>query len=497
MNYGRIIWRGIIFSIVFILITPTVLSSEKNMDINYQYNSFNARKFMQNIDISSLLQATLYTTCGEIHKTNQIIFGLYNDIDVDGNDDTGIDGKDIRIQYILLPWFSMGDSLSFGVNFVINIERLCNEIKDKDFTAKIKLDNVEIGFRSPIASINEIPKKLQLSSLIFLRLLDSTYGFTFSTNPYYSSTVNENMLVFFVSYNDSSDKQEYMFSFEPTVATEITISSTKDPRMWKYSFKRNPERGTTLIAHITKEEISDIKDTIVTIRNLPKEISFAFSITPFKRDGGKIIYQSENTYSTELQIESNKLGICRYATIKNPPKEIYAEWIPTKNNGYLKLITNSTGTSLTLQDKLVNPTVNISLENIGNTDFISHWNLTNPGTLRVIRNSSVNLVIHAFIEEWETKINTSLLHNLNIKWDVNKTGYIFCDTNWKSIKTVDILIKAQSIGVKIKADTFKAEDFQLNWDEEWNRTSIGTIDFLSISIDLYLNDVWYHIWPWI
>ncbi|RLF40748.1 MAG: hypothetical protein DRN12_04695, partial [Thermoplasmata archaeon] len=429
----------------------------------------------------------------------RISFGTYNDLDVDDDENTGVNGKDIRVQYILLPWFSTENGLSVGLNLVLNIDRLGEEIKNNDFTAYIRLDNIKIGFRSPNITGSEMPLKLQLSSIVFLNLLDSTYGFKLLSNPYYTSDINGKTLSFFATYDDSSNKQKYTFSLKPAVSTDITISSTKEPGVWSYSFRRNSNIETILETHIVRHSLGDTKDTIITIKYLPREISFRFSIQPFKRNGGKILYQSENDYSTEIKIESNNIGRCRYATIKNPPREIYTEWIPSRDTGYLKLITESQGsTSITLQDKLVDPTINISLEDIGNVDFKSYWNLTNPGTFRIIRNSSMNLVIHSFIEEWETRLNiTSLSKNLDIKWNINTSGYVFYDTNLESIKTADILIKTNNIGIKTKADIFKAEDFQLNWTNNWNITSSGRIEFSIVSIDVYLNGIWYHIWPWI
>ena len=495
---GRNIWRGIIVLItISLLLAPIVSSLGDITPIDYHSKSSDTRKILQ--DISTLLQAKLYTKCDNISKTYQITFGTYNKIDVDNDNNTGVNGRDIEAQYLLLPWFSTENGLSIGINLILNIDRLGDEIKDKDFTTYIRIDNIEIGFRSPNITGSEIPEKLQLSSIIFLNLLDSTYGLKFTSNPYYSSNINKKTILFFTKYNDSSTRQEYIFSLEPAVSTEIKISSTKDPGIWEYSFKRNLNIDTILKTHIIRHSLDDTKDTIMTIKHLPKEISFKFSIQPFKKNGGKIVYQSKNEYTTEIQIETNKTGRCGYAIIRNPPKEIYAEWIPTKNSGYLKLMTQSTGTtSITLQDQLINPTINISIENIRNVDFKSYWNLTNPGTFKIIRNSSINLIIHSFIEEWETRINiTSLSKNLDIKWKLNTTGYIFYDTNLESIKTVDILIKTNTIGIRTKADIFKAEDFKLNWDENWNIINSGRIDFSTISIDVYLNGIWYHIWPWI
>ncbi len=499
---GENVWRGMVLLITISLLSAPIVSSlGYTNSINYttstnHYKPFDTRKILQNI--STLLQTELYTICDNISKIHQITFGTYNEIDVDNDENTGVNGKDIKVQYLLLPWFSTENGLSIGINLILNIDQLGEEIKDKDFTTYIKINNIEIGFRSPHIAESEIPEKLQLSSTIFLNLLDSTYGLKFTSNPYYSSNINKKTILFFTKYNDSSTRQEYIFSLEPAVSTEIKISSTKDPGIWEYSFKRNSNINTILKTHIIKHSLEDTKDTIMTIKYLPREISFKFSIQPFKKNGGKILYQSKNDYTTEIQIESNKTGKCRYTIIKNPPKKIYAEWIPTKNNGYLKLITQSTeATSITLQNQLINPTINISLKNIRNVDFKSYWNLTNPGTFKIIRNSSINLDIHSFIEEWETRINiTSLSKNLDIKWKLNTTGYIFYNTNLESIKTVDLLIKTNTIGIRTKADIFKAEDFKLNWDENWNITSSGRIDFSTISIDIYLNGKWYHIWPW-
>jgi len=69
-------------------------------------------------------------------------------------------------------------------------------------------------------------------------------------------------------------------------------------------------------------------------------------------------------------------------------------------------------------------------------------------------------------------------------------GYVKVKLNLERVNLID------SSNIVFEADIFKAEDFQLNWTNDWNITSSGRIEFSIASIDIYLNGIWYHIWPW-
>jgi len=50
------------------------------------------------------------------------------------------------------------------------------------------------------------------------------------------------------------------------------------------------------------------------------------------------------------------------------------------------------------------------------------------------------------------------------------------------------------------SQTFKSNDFAVHWTlwppQDINVYFTGLVDFISISIDVYLFNQWLHLWPW-
>ena len=74
-----------------------------------------------------------------MEKSTEVSFGVLNDIDVDNNPNTGVNGADIRVQYLLLPWIEFDPILAIGGLFTISVERLGEEIKDADFRVAMEV----------------------------------------------------------------------------------------------------------------------------------------------------------------------------------------------------------------------------------------------------------------------------------------------------------------------------------------------------------------------
>lgn len=471
---------------------------------------FNTRNIIQNIfqknndgDPVNIFTGVLHTTCDSVEKTTEITFGIYNEIDVDDDENTGVNGKDIRVQYLILPWIYFDPDFMFGVLFTVSVERIGEEIKDKNFNATVHLndDKLILGYGSPAQTGSEIPESIRISSLIFFKPSDETHGLKFYVDPVYSSPENDNILTFFASYEEDTMKRMYSFSFNPAVETQITISSTKNPEVWEYLFTRDTPQETTVTAQFVKIVNGEKKETQVTIDPLPDMFSFTFALTPFTEGGGSFLYQSATMYDIKLLITSDDLGICKYALIQDLPRMVYAEWIPTKNNGYYHLIVDSDGTNIILRDSLDNTTVNLTVNDLKSINITAHWNLTNPGNFTVKKDPSLHIDLDVIIGEWEAKLDAEpVAEDISVEWYTNVTGFLAYDTNWQPLNEIDLLIKGSELGIRTLAETFKAEDFRLNWTiwppVEWNIKTSGKIDFISIVIEIYIDGEWYHLWPW-
>ncbi|RLF45392.1 MAG: hypothetical protein DRN17_02690, partial [Thermoplasmata archaeon] len=111
----------------------------QNGELNYrQYNDNDVKKIIPDVKklniLPKMFDMHIYTKCGDVEKNTSIIYGLLFPIDVDDNSNTGENGKDIKVRFLILPYLSQknfGWVLSFSI--VMDVERLGNEIKDEDF----------------------------------------------------------------------------------------------------------------------------------------------------------------------------------------------------------------------------------------------------------------------------------------------------------------------------------------------------------------------------
>jgi hypothetical protein len=170
-------------------------------------------------------------------------------------------------------------------------------------------------------------------------------------------------------------------------------------------------------------------------------------------------------------------------------------------NGFYSLDIKSTGTDIIVQNSLTNPSINLKVNNLGNFNFDTYWNLSNPGDLTVYKKSDLAIDLDFNIGEWVAKLKTQPTADyISTKWLIDTTGYLAFDTNLQSLGTIDILIKDEDHGLQTIGDRVKAEDWRIDWTlwplQELNLARTGTLTFTSISMALYYNHGWHHLWPW-
>jgi len=494
----------------FISPISTEINLEKQNEKGYmKEDSFNGKMLLKQLFFGrnnelqlNLFTSTITTTCDEVEKSAEINFGLLNNLDVDNDENTGIDGKDIRVQYLILPYIQTSPELAIGAIFSVTVELLGEEISDKEFSlsASIADNTLTVGYESPEESSNKIPNRIQLSSILFIQLSDKTIGFIVNMNPSYESGQNEKEIILFAGYDDSNVKRYYSFGFQPATETQITICSTLDPNKWEYTFAKDSPYDTTFTAKMTKTVDDITKETTLTIDSLPDEISFELALTPFSSEGGSIEYQSDTMYDISVLVETNDIGQCKYAVIKNTPRTLFAEWLPSKVNGFYHVDIDSDGTTIYLLNTLNEPTINLSLNDLSTVDLTAFWNLTNPGNFEVFKDPSLHIDLDILFDEWEANIDAEpTAEHIYFSWKSNVSGFLTLDTDQLPLSNIDLLVKGPENGISIFGETLAADDFHLEWTvwplTEFYVDKTGWIDFFSISIDIYVNDQWYHIWP--
>jgi hypothetical protein len=206
-------------------------------------------------------------------------------------------------------------------------------------------------------------------------------------------------------------------------------------------------------------------------------------------------------YDIELRVDSDQLGLCRYAYLKNTPRRIFARWIPKLIDGEYHIEIDSDGSDFYLKDTEIAPTVNLEINDLETIDIDAYWNLTNPGDFTVYKNNDLNVELDFNIQSWVTQLTAEpIAKYIATTWDIASTGYVTYDTNWEPFSQVNLLIKAALIGLHINSQTFKSEDFGVYWTlwppQDLYVATTGWIDFLTLTINVYLFNTWVHLWPW-
>jgi hypothetical protein len=454
---------------------------------------------------SNLFTGNIYTVCDGVEKTTQVSLGDHNNIDVDDDFNTGINGADIQVQYMLLPLIQFTDEIIIGLIFTISIERIGEEIKNSDFTAYAEIEfqgrTIQYGFSSPSNIGNAIPNSTSVSFMFLFYLTQGKRGFSFYIEPKYDGGNDGKILELFANYDSGIIKREYLIEFNPAIETQIDLISTNNEGQWEYFFTKHSSTDSRVTTTLTTVEENVKKDLTFIVDKLPSQYMFNLAITPFRNGGGYFLYESSNSYDLEFLLTSSQFGPCRYITIKNTPKRIIAEWLPTIQNGEYHLEIETVETDLIFQDDLNNPTINLNINNLGNIDFDIYWNLTNPGSFTLNRDIDLDIDLNFLIENWSIELQAKPNANkIDTKWLIDTTGYLLIDTDFESFAEMDLLIKDENLGLHTDGKTFKSQDWRIDWTLwppiEWNLQTQGIIEFSSISIDLFLNGGWLHLWPW-
>jgi hypothetical protein len=469
--------------------------------LQYRYKTVS----QENLLPTGLLSSIVSTNCDGVEKSTEVAFGIMNNIDVDNNPNTGVNGADIQVQYLLLPWMEFDPVLAVGGLFTISVERLGEEIKDADFQVamEVKFDTntIRIGYHSLKEEGNEIPDITQVSFILLFALTEKTKGFGIYFDPTYNSGNQGKNIELFAESNDGTTQQSISMTFNPAIDIQFKLMSTKKKGQWQYHFTRMSSLNSRVTIQTTTKENGQEKDVTLIIDKLPQILSFTLELTPFGPQGGSLLYESNEMYDIELTVTSNQLGICRYATIQNTPTRVFAQWTPTVLDGFYSIDIESTGTDLIVQNSLTNPPIILKVNNLGNFNFATYWNLSNPGDFTVYRKSDLAIDLDFKIGEWAAKLKAQPTADyISTKWLVDTTGYLAVDTNLQSLGTIDLLIKGEDLGLQTIGDTVKAEDWRIDWTlwplQELNLARKGSLTFASISMDLYYNYGWHHLWPW-
>jgi hypothetical protein len=510
----------LVASILFLAILTPIISSKSNIESssNEEKKTKNRIGFVRILNNilgrilsnrpkllpSGIFDSNIHTSCDGVEKDTTIMLWSASEIDVDDDPGTGNEnGADVKVQYNIYPWFEISTDIGFGLIFSLKITRLGEEIKESDFSISLEVggNTLKLGYWSPSETGNAIPDETTVSLKIFFYIFQRTRGFNLNIEPIYSDGNENKKIELYSELNIDTIQQRSSIGFDPAIVTDVSFVSTKRLGVWTYDFHRESSQQSEVTTTFTTTDSGLTRETILTIDKLPKDLEFSLGITPIAAGGGSFLYESSEMYDIELKIIGNNLINSLYSLLRNTPRRMYAEWIPTFDNGEYHLDIESDGTDFIIRDTEVNPFVNLEVKGIETVDLDAYWNFTNPGTFTVYKNNELNVGLDFSIGTWIAQLNAQPTANfVEATWLIDNSGYLTIDTNWEPISTLDLLIKGPSVGLHTIGESFKAEDFEIDWTlwppQEFDLTINGLVDFISVSIDLYLIDTWYHLWPW-
>ncbi|HEC95143.1 MAG TPA: hypothetical protein ENI45_04165 [Thermoplasmatales archaeon] len=455
--------------------------------------------------LEGFLNIEIHTRCDATEKSRKLSLFTPDAIDIDNNNATGIDGKDIEAQVILFPWIELEPDIAIGFIVSLSVQRLGEEIKDKNVSVSLNITigdtRIQLGYLSPDKPGNEVPESVTTTFMPLLYPFQQGIGFRLALIPQYDNGDQGNKTItLYACYSRENMERGFSLTFDPAIETQMEFKPAKEEGQWQYTFYRFGEIESKVTAMVEKTKDGKEKKVTVIINKLPKEMTFSLQVSPFTKGGGTLLYESTSTFDVDMRVETDELGICRYATIRRTPRRLYATWEPSLVNGSYLLSTESEGTTFILQDNLVDPIINLTVRNLQTIDLRATWNLTQPGNFTLIKTGGLNVNLLFTLDEWRANINTELTAELlSVSWHLNVSGHMGVDTNWDPATTTTIEIRSDELGFKITAETLKAEDFLLQWvlwpPQEWDISWSGEIDFFSLAIDIFVEGSWYHLWP--
>jgi len=453
--------------------------------------------------LNDLFNVMIHTKCGEVEKSKELNWIRIDNIDVDNDSGTGVGGKDIEIKYLIFPWIEFEPDIAFGAIFYLTIDRITEDIKNENFTVNLETtfgeNEVQVGYWSPDIEGNEIPDSVTVTLTILYYPTQKGIGYKLDVIPNYDSGNYDKEIVMLAKYSGDNIERDFSIEFDPPIETHIEYKPTKSEGLWQYEFIRYSGSNSTVTTTLRKVDGDEEGNTTFVIDKLPNKMSFMLELSPFNQGGGELLYESEEMYDTELRVETDFPGEFRYAIVKNTPKRISAEWNPGLQNGFCSIDIESEGTDFFLKDSLIDPEVNLSINNLESSNLTATWNLSQPGSFTLVKTKGPGVDIHLKMYNWIANISAEMTSEyLSFSWYLDMSGFVAIDTNWDPVANVEIEIRAEGVGIGIIAEPLKAEDFNLEWtlsplQIDWQ----GLIDPVSMDIYLFLESIgWIQIWGW-
>ena len=489
----------------------------QNGELNYrQYNDNDVKKIIPDVKklniLPKMFDMHIYTKCGDVEKNTSIIYGLLFPIDVDDNSNTGENGKDIKVRFLILPSLSQknfGWVLSFSI--VMDVERLGNEIKDEDFEIyayfHLSLEDYGygdhefcIGYSSPEGK--GLPRNEILLLTIYPYLMyDKNPDFILQNTPVFDGEESDMDVIARYSGNFGGNTFDHNVVISCQPAIPSTIKFTPDFSISKIntSISRTADKDTTLTLKYNGKTNDEEMGVALTIDKIPREMTFSILYNIFGPSGenGMIDYESSSEFNVTLTVEVSKIGLMGTMRLEYLPRHFAAEWSGRVYGGYINVSVNSQLTKFIICDDIDNPSVYFSISNITNSANFS-WGMDQGGYIELRSGhegpkTDFYRILGSMRVEMISEMKTDYLF---LSWNIDREGYVTLDTNgnWLNEFSFNFTIDS-NVGLLIGASFLKADNFRAEW-VIWppNFQLSGDINFIgNIVFSVMLGGAWYPI----
>ena len=489
----------------------------QNGELNYrQYNDNDVKKIIPDVKklniLPKMFDMHIYTKCGDVEKNTSIIYGLLFPIDVDDNSNTGENGKDIKVRFLILPYLSQknfGWVLSFSI--VMDVERLGNEIKDEDFEIyayfHLSLEDYGygdyefcIGYSSPEGK--GLPRNEILLLTIYPYLMyDKNPDFILQNTPVFDGEESDMDVIARYSGNFGGNTFDHNVAISCQPAIPSTIKFTPDFSISKIntSISRTADKDTTLTLKYNGEINDEEMGVALTIDKIPREMTFSILYNIFGPSGenGMIDYESSSEFNVTLTVGVSKIGLMGTMRLEYLPRHFAAEWSGRVYGGYINVSVNSQLTKFIICDDIDNPSVYFSISNITNSANFS-WGMDQGGYIELRSGhegpkTDFYRILGSMRVEMISEMKTDYLF---LSWNIDREGYVTLDTNgnWLNEFSFNFTID-NNVGLLIGASFLKADNFRAEW-VIWppNFQLSGDINFIgNIVFSVMLGGAWYPI----
>lgn len=168
----------------------------------------------------------IHTRCAATEKSGKLSLFTLDAIDIDNDNTTGVNRKDIKVQAILFPWIELEPDIALGFIVSLSVQRLGEEIKDKNVSVSLNITigdiRIQLGYLSSDKPGNEVPESLTATFMPLLHPLQQGIGFRLALIPHYDNAEGNKTITLYARHGRENIERGFSLTFDPVVRCRDT-----------------------------------------------------------------------------------------------------------------------------------------------------------------------------------------------------------------------------------------------------------------------------------